>query len=110
MPRDFVHRISVTEVTALNHIAAAGQPSLPVETFDETSLARFCAFLDFYTRQCHDPFSTALTCAKQAEALQITPDDVTPETMRQVIQTMLAVVDHLEKKWLDEQIRHEERM
>lgn len=94
---------------AVKHVAAT-ERHMKSDVFDETSLRHFCTFIDFYTRQCHDPFSTSLTCTKQAEALQIMPEDLTPETMQQVITTMLAVVDHLEKKWLDEQIRHEERM
>jgi hypothetical protein len=99
----------LTEDTTLKQADAAVTFVKP-GAFDETSLTHFCTFIDFYTRQCHDPFSTSLTCTKQAEALQITPEDLTPETVRQVVATMLAVVDHLEKKWLDEQIRHEERM
>lgn len=97
------------EETAPNRPEALSRPA-QAEMSDETSLAHFCAFLDFYTRSCQDPFSTSLTCAKQAEAVQITPADVTPDTLRQMLTTMLNVVDHLEKKWLDEQIRHEDRM
>ncbi len=77
---------------------------------DETSLAHFCTFIDFYTRKTTDPMSTALACEKHAEALNITPQDATPENMHMLVDTMLEVIDHLEKKWLDEQIRHEERM
>lgn len=92
-------------------LAASGEtpPPPPTSIADETSVAHFCAFVAFYTGQCDDPFSTSMACEKQAEALRITPEDLTPETMQQVIQTMLAAIDHLEKKWLDEQIRHDER-
>ncbi len=84
-----------------------GMRNMPV---DESSLAHFCAFIDFYTRKTADPMSTALACEKHAEALDITPQDATPENMHLLVDTMLEVIDHLEKKWLDEQIRHEERM
>jgi hypothetical protein len=76
----------------------------------ETSVAHFCAFVDFYTRKTTDPLNTALACEKHAEILDIAPHDATPENMRLLVDTMLEVIDHLEKKWLDEQIRHEERM
>jgi hypothetical protein len=36
-------------------------------------------------------------------------EDVTPESLRMLMDTVLDAIDHLEKKWLDEQIRHEER-
>jgi hypothetical protein len=51
---------------------------------------------------------TALTCEQQAEAIQITDQDLCPETIHLLIETMLTAIDHLEKKWLDEQIRWEE--
>lgn len=110
MPENFTTTLIQAEDTPIRYAADTAVPPITGDAFDETSLRHFCTFIDFYTRQCHDPFSTSLTCAKQAEALQITPEDLTPESMRQVVATMLAVVDHLEKKWLDEQIRHEERM
>ena len=88
----------------------ASDPGLRNMPIDESSLAHFCAFLDFYTRKTADPMSTALACEKHAEALDIMPQDATPENMRLLVDTMLEVIDHLEKKWLDEQIRHEERM
>jgi hypothetical protein len=48
-------------------------------------------------------------CEEQAEAVRIRPDDVTPETVQNLISTMVVAIDHLEKKWLDEQIQHEDR-
>ena len=75
----------------------------------ETSLAHFCAFVDFYTRQSNDPLSTSLTCEKQAEVVEILPQDLHPETIRMLLDTMLEAIDHLEKKWLDEQIQHDDR-
>jgi hypothetical protein len=110
MQHNLTNTTSTTEATRLPQTAAVSQRLVTPDAFDETSLAHFCTFIDFYTRSCHDPFSTSLTCAKQAETVQITPEDLTPETVQQVLTTMLSVVDHLEKKWLDEQIRHEERM
>jgi hypothetical protein len=91
------------------HFSASGRISRNIPT-NESSLSHFCAFVDFYTRKTADPMSTALACEKHAEALDITPQDATPENMRMLVDTMLEVIDHLEKKWLDEQIRHEERM
>jgi hypothetical protein len=92
-----------------SHFPASGRVSRNILT-DESSLSHFCAFVNFYTRKTADPMSTALACEKQAEALDITSQDATPENMRMLVDTMLEVIDHLEKKWLDEQIRHEERM
>lgn len=76
---------------------------------DESSLAHFCAFVDFYTRKTADPFNTSLTCEKQAEAVEIAPEDVTPENMQMLMETLLETIDHLEKKWLDEQLKLEDR-
>lgn len=93
---------------------ASAAPSLNRATrnaaVDESSLAHFCAFVDFYTRKASDPMSTALACEKHAETLELAEQDATPENMRMLVNTMLEVIDHMEKKWLDEQIRHEERM
>jgi hypothetical protein len=75
----------------------------------EASLAHFCAFVDLYTRKTADPMSTSLACEKQAEAVELGPEDATPENLRMLMDTMLEAIDHLEKKWLDEQIRHEDR-
>ena len=82
------------------------------ETWDasdpESSVAHFCQFIAYYTQQSTNPMHTALACEKQAEAVQITDQDLTPETIRLLLDTMLNAIDHLEKKWLDEQIQREE--
>ena len=75
---------------------------------DETSIAQFCEFVDYYTRHSNDPLSTAAVCEQQAETLQITEYDVTPETIHLLIDTLLDAIEHLEKKWLDEQIQRED--
>ena len=96
-------------------VLAAGTPNMSQavnetgNAINEHSLAHFCAFVDFYTRKAADPLSTSLACEKQAEAVEIAPDEVTPENMRMMMDTMLEVIDHLEKKWLDEQLKHEDR-
>jgi hypothetical protein len=75
----------------------------------ESSIDYFCAFVDFYTKQSDDPLHTSLVCEEQAEAVRITADDLSPETVQNLISTMVVAIDHLEKKWLDEQIQHEDR-
>jgi hypothetical protein len=77
---------------------------------DETSIGHFCDFVDFYTRHATNPLCTALTCEKQAEVIRITQQDLCPETIRLLIETMLTAIDHLEKKWLDEQIQREDHV
>ena len=102
--------IQPIEVPSKAAISKEGQSDLIREDMaPETSLAHFCAFVDFYTRQCNDPLSTSLTCEKQAEAVEILPQDLHPETIRMLLDTMLEAIDHLEKKWLDEQIQHDDR-
>lgn len=76
----------------------------------ETSIGHFCDFVDFYTRHATNPMCTALTCEKQAEVIRITQHDLSPETIRLLIETMLTAIDHLEKKWLDEQIQREDHI
>lgn len=75
---------------------------------NDTSIVHFCEFVDYYTQQSTNPLFTALTCEHQADAIQITDQDLTPETIRLLIDTMLSAIEHLEKKWLDEQIQREE--
>ena len=75
---------------------------------EEATVAHFCEFVDFYTRHARNPMCTALTCEQQAETIQITDQDLCPETIQMLIETMLTAIDHLEKKWLDEQIHWEE--
>ena len=79
--------------------------SAPAET---TSLAQFCEFVDYYTRHTTNPLATSVVCEQQAETLRLTAQDVTPETIQMLIDTLLDVIDHLEKKWLDEQIQRED--
>jgi UDP-N-acetylglucosamine 2-epimerase len=74
----------------------------------DTSLAYFCQFVDDYTRHATDSMSTAAVCEHQAAGIQLIQQDVNQETIYMLIETMLNVIDHLEKKWLDEQLRHEE--
>ena len=74
----------------------------------ENSLFHFCQFVDDYTRYAIDPMSTAAVCEHHAAGIRITRQDVSPETIPLLIETLLNVIDHLEKKWLDEQLRHEE--
>jgi hypothetical protein len=75
---------------------------------EDTTLAHFCEFVDFYTRHAKNPMCMALACEQQAEAIRITNQDLCPETIQLLIETMLTAIDHLEKKWLDEQIRWED--
>jgi len=89
-------------------VRAAGTPEMP-QTVSESSLAHFCAFVDFYTCKASDPMSTSLACEKQAEAVELTDQDVTSDNMRMLMDTLLETIDHLEKKWLDEQLKHEDR-
>lgn len=98
-----------TEDTMLTSLNASPGHSVPDKQGSETTLAHFCAFIDFYTRKAADPLNTSLACEKQAEAVEITDQDVTPENLRLLMDTLLEAIDHLEKKWLDEQIKHEDR-
>lgn len=75
---------------------------------NETSIRHFCDFVDFYTRHATNPMCTALTCQQQADAVRIAEEDLNPETVRMLIETMLSAIDHLEKKWLDEQLQRED--
>lgn len=75
---------------------------------EETSLAHFCKFVDYYTLQSSDPLYTAAACEQQAKTIRLTPHDVSQENMQMLIDTLLLAIDHLEKKWLDEQIQREE--
>jgi histidinol phosphatase-like enzyme len=75
---------------------------------EEISLFHFCEFVEYYTRHSTDPMYTAVVCEKQAEGVRITPQDITRENIRMLIDTMLDAIEHLEKKWLDEQIQREE--
>lgn len=76
---------------------------------DEHSLSRFCQFVDYYTRYSSDPMFTAAACERQADAVCITPQDLNQETIRLLLTTMLNAIDHLEKKWFDEQLQREEQ-
>lgn len=78
-------------------------------TTSESSISHFCAFVDFYTRKSADPVNTALVCEEQAEAIRLEPQDLTPENVQLLLDTMLNAIDHLGKKWLDEQIQHDVR-
>lgn len=75
---------------------------------EETSLFHFCEFVDYYTLQSMDPLYTAAACEQQAKMIRFTPHDVSRENMEMLIDTLLLAIDHLEKKWLDEQIQREE--
>jgi regulator of replication initiation timing len=78
-------------------------------TTSESSISHFCAFVDFYTRKSADPVNTALVCEEQAEAIRLEPQDLTQENVQLLLDTMLNAIDHLGKKWLDEQIQHDAR-
>lgn len=52
--------------------------------------------------------STAAVCEHQAKEVCITRQDVNQETIQMLIETMLNVINHLEKKWLDEQMQRED--
>jgi hypothetical protein len=95
-------------------IAITQELSMPLDNelpqTEETSLAHFCQFVDYYTSQSSDPLSTVRVCEQQAEGVRITPDDLTPENLRLVIETMLTAIDHLSKNWLDEQIQREDML
>jgi hypothetical protein len=75
----------------------------------ESSISHFCAFVDFYTRKSTDPVNTALVCEEQAEVMRLEPQDLTQENVQLLLDTMLNAIDHLGKKWLDEQIQHDAR-
>ena len=64
------------------------------KAYSETSLADFCAFIDFYTRKTADPFSTSLACEKQSEAVELSAAEATPENLRLLLDTMLEAIDH----------------
>ena len=71
------------------------------------SLSQFCQFVEYYTRHSTEALCTDAIWAK-AEEVQITPHDVSPETIYLLIETMLVAIEHLEKKWLDKQIQFED--
>lgn len=98
-------------MTTPNKEFAFQQEHLYHESFlaDEHSLSRFCQFIDYYTRHSNDPMYTAAVCERQAEGVHITPQDVNQETIGLLITTMLNAIDHLEKKWFDEQMQREEQ-
>ena len=100
----------VTEERVRTNVSNAEDVTGDPISSDETSIGHFCHFVDFYTRHTVDPMCTALTCEKQAEVIRITQQDLSPETIRLLIETMLTAIDHLEKKWLDEQIQREDHV
>jgi hypothetical protein len=77
---------------------------------EEISLVQFCEFIEYYTRHSTDPMCTTLVCEKQAEVVRIMPQDVSRESIQMLIDTMLNAMDHLEKRWLDEQLQREEHV
>jgi hypothetical protein len=78
------------------------------EQAHNTSLFHFCQFVDNYTRLSNDPIYTAAVCENQAEMICITQHDLSQETIYMLIETLLNVIDHLAKKWLDEQMQRED--
>lgn len=100
----------VTEERSIANVSDSKYFTGDICTSDDTSIGHFCDFVDFYTRHATNPMCTALTCEKQAEAIRITQQDLCPETIRLLIETLLTAIDHLEKKWLDEQIQREEQI
>ena len=100
----------VTEERSIANMSDSKYFTGAIYTSDDTSIGHFCDFVDFYTRHATNPMCTALTCEKQAEVIRITQEDLCPETIRLLIETLLTAIDHLEKKWLDEQIQREEQI
>ncbi len=68
------------------------------------SLVQFCRFVETYTRLTSDPLTTAAVCEDQAEAVRITRDDLTPETIDMLLETLLNVITELERRWYEERL------
>jgi hypothetical protein len=83
-------------------------PVPPEEPIEHLSITQFCAFVNDYTRHCTNPLAASAVCEQQADLVRVREPDLTPETIRLLMDTLLETIDHLEKKWLDEQIRREE--
>ena len=75
----------------------------------DNSLMHFCQFIEYYTRYSTDPMCTAAACENQAKDIRITSQDISSETIRMLLDTMLNVIDHMEKKWLDDRVQFEEK-
>jgi len=92
------------------------EPAIQIEDYeysealepDANSLSHFCQFVDYYTRHSTDPLYTAAVCEKQAKEVRITQQDVSQESLFMLIETVVMVINHLEKKWLDEQMQRED--
>jgi hypothetical protein len=69
------------------------------------SLSQFCQFVNKYITASTDPVNTAITCETRAEAVLITKKDVSPDTIDLLFATLLNVIAHLEKKWLNERLQ-----
>jgi hypothetical protein len=101
----------------MSHICEEQSPNVEVEVEVEVevalqpydnSLSFFCQFIDRYTRLSSDPVYTAAVCLNQAEVVRITPQDISPETIAMLVETMLSVINNLEDKWLTERMQRED--
>lgn len=62
--------------------------SLSVQS-DQTSVADFCRFVEQYSQQTANPYLLADLCEMQAEALRITKQDASVDTVDLLLNTML---------------------
>jgi hypothetical protein len=80
----------------------ARQPTDTSSRSCSKSLAHFCQFVNKRIRLAQDPGNTAALCENRAEAVRITKNDINQDTIDLLLGTLLDVIAHLEKKWLDE--------
>ena len=77
------------------------------DVFSESSLLRFCQFVNQFTRLAEDPRYTSAVCEYRMEEVRINWQDVSLETIDVLIDTLLNAITHLEEKWKQEQIRRQ---
>lgn len=83
-------------------VSTKQQPKEDVQIYPPT-LTDFCHFINKYLELLEDPQTIALVCEQQAEAVRITQQDVTPETLDLMLDTMLNILHHMGKQWAEAQ-------
>ena len=86
----------------MSHLSNTPRPETAVHPYSH-SLSRFCQFIESYSQQADDPLSIVAVCENQAEAVRITRQDVSMETIDMLLDTMLTVINHMGDTWTEVQ-------
>ncbi|PIE35324.1 hypothetical protein CSA56_04680 [candidate division KSB3 bacterium] len=68
------------------------------------SVSQFCHFIEYYSQYAKDPRTVAMLCEEQAEAVRISKQDVSVETIDLLLNTMLNTLYNMsevqeKKRW-----------